>query len=204
LKKSSFVLAAVALLFAGAAPGAPPPRPATLMTATATAVPASIAPGASFTLRIDATLSTGWHVNAHRPSEDYLIPTEVKIVPVEDHLLEFTYPAPQSIKFAFADKPLAVYTEIRRFRERTAAAAASGTRGFAARSVPALQRRAMPRSREGSLHGESRSPAPGNHGNDGPRRRTAPPASGTEDFRRPLTRRGWVAASDPSSWADSP
>jgi len=100
-------LAALLLLLPAAAPAQ---RSASLMKATASASPASVAPGATFTLKIDAELAAGWHVNAHKPSEDYLIPTEAKIAdPAGFTFSPFTYPAPQTVKFAFSEKPLAVY-----------------------------------------------------------------------------------------------
>ena len=198
MKRPTFLLAAIALL-SGAARGAPPPRPATLMTAVAAADPATVAPGGAFTLRIDATLSPGWHVNAHRPSEDYLIPTEVKAPPVEGlSFSEFTYPPAQSIKFSFADKPLAVYTgKFAISAKVTAAAAASGTREIRGtlafqpcNDEQCLAPASVPFTATIAIAGAGKAaatvaPPPGG---------SAPPASGTQDFGALLTRRGWLAA----------
>src|SRR5262249_3397339 len=78
---SRFPAAAARAFVLGAFPtfAAGPPKPATLMHVVAAADPASVAAGGAFTLRLDATLDDGWHVNAHPPSEDYLIATEAKI-----------------------------------------------------------------------------------------------------------------------------
>ncbi|HYR45427.1 MAG TPA: protein-disulfide reductase DsbD N-terminal domain-containing protein, partial [Thermoanaerobaculia bacterium] len=61
-------------------------------------------------LILDATLAAGWHVNSHRPSEDYLIATSVKLDPAAGISFgEPRYPEGKSKKFAFAEKPLSVY-----------------------------------------------------------------------------------------------
>jgi thiol:disulfide interchange protein DsbD len=102
---------AVALLFAAALPAlaAAPPDPAKLLV-----VSASIAPGSAAgrgTLRIDARLEPGWHVNSHHPSEDYLIPTTVKLDPVSGvRYGEPRYPEGKKEKFSFSETPLSVYT----------------------------------------------------------------------------------------------
>jgi thiol:disulfide interchange protein DsbD len=64
------------------------------------------------TLILEATVAPGWHVNSHRPSEDYLIPTEVKLDPVPGATFSAArYPEGVQRKFAFAEKPLSVYAE---------------------------------------------------------------------------------------------
>lgn len=99
--------AALLLLLPGAASAQ---RPASLMKVNASVSPSSVAPGAKFTLRIDGEIAAGWHVNAHKPSEDYLIPTEVKVTDAAGMTLSaFAYPPGQNVKFAFSEKPLSVY-----------------------------------------------------------------------------------------------
>ena len=100
-------LAASILFLAGAAGRAlPPPSPATLLK-----VEARVAPGtAGATLTVAATLSAGWHVNSHVPSEDYLIATSVRVDPAGGvRAGEPRYPEGKLKKFSFADKPLSVY-----------------------------------------------------------------------------------------------
>lgn len=103
---------AAALLFAASsiAFAAAPPDPARLLT-----VEASIAPGGAAgrgTLRIDSRLTPGWHVNSHRPSEDYLIPTTVKLDPAKRARFgEPRYPEGKQQKFSFSEQPLSVYAE---------------------------------------------------------------------------------------------
>ena len=197
MKKPGLILAAIAL--SSASTGRAAPAPATLMTVTAAATPPSVAPGGSFALRIDATLSAGWHVNAHKPSEDYLIPTEVKVPPVEGlAFAEFVYPPAESIKFAFADKPLAVYKGKFAVNARvTVAAGASGRREI--RGTLAFQPcsdeqclapASVPFTAVVTIAGAGKAAATSDPTAGG----AAPPASGTEDFGALLTRRGWVAA----------
>jgi thiol:disulfide interchange protein DsbD len=94
---------AAPLLFAGA-----PPEPATLLK-----ISAAVAPGAgagSGTLRVEAHLEAGWHVNSHRPSEDYLIPTTVEVDAAEGVRAGTPrYPEGKMKKFSFSDTPLSVY-----------------------------------------------------------------------------------------------
>ena len=57
-------------------------------------------------------MSPGWHVNSHKPSEEYLIPTEVRVEPDPVVMAgEPRYPEGKNLKFAFADKPLSVYED---------------------------------------------------------------------------------------------
>jgi suppressor for copper-sensitivity B len=68
------------------------------------------APGETAHVAAVVTVEDGWHVNAHHPSFDYLIPTELTIeVPAGWPAAVIEYPAPVARTFAFADQPLAVY-----------------------------------------------------------------------------------------------
>ena len=66
--------------------------------------------GQPFRLAIVATIAPGWHVNSDKPLEDYLIPTEAAVAPVEG--LSFTapaYPPHKEQKLPFSEKPLALF-----------------------------------------------------------------------------------------------
>lgn len=55
-------------------------------------------------------ITKGYHVNANPASFSYLIATELNITPADGIAVEFLrYPDPVVQKFAFAEKPLAVY-----------------------------------------------------------------------------------------------
>lgn len=102
--------AAALVLALGLAPqaaGQAPPDPSRLVQ-----VAASIERrGAEKTILVlDATLAAGWHVNSHRPSEEYLIATSVKMDAAAGiRFGEPVYPEGRSKKFEFAEKPLSVY-----------------------------------------------------------------------------------------------
>ncbi len=105
-----FALALAALAAAGsmlAADGGPP-DPRTLLKVRASLSAAGSGRG---TLTVRARLETGWHVNSHKPSEDYLIATEIKLDPAEGvRFGEAKYPEGKLQKFAFSpDTPLSVY-----------------------------------------------------------------------------------------------
>ncbi len=100
------VLAAAGPVFGA---GGAAPDPATLLTVQASVATTAAGRG---TLAVHARLAAGWHTNSHKPSDDYLIPTEVKLQPAEGvRFGEPRYPEGKSEKFAFSDKPLSVYTD---------------------------------------------------------------------------------------------
>ncbi|MEO8432891.1 MAG: cytochrome c biogenesis protein CcdA [Acidobacteriota bacterium] len=83
------------------------PRPESILTVEAAI--ASASPGAG-TLRVEGAIAAGYHVNSHVPSEDYLIPTAIRITAAPGlNPGNPKYPAGQMKKFSFSDKPLSVY-----------------------------------------------------------------------------------------------
>src|ERR1700692_3214515 len=66
--------------------------------------------GRSFEIAVVAKISPGFHINAHVPSEDYLIPTKVMADLSPGVLLvETTYPRGVMRAFRFSKTPLRVY-----------------------------------------------------------------------------------------------
>lgn len=66
--------------------------------------------GKPFRLAIVAEVKEGWHVNAHVPSEDYLIPTAASLTPVAGLATKApVYPPAVERKLSFSPKPLALY-----------------------------------------------------------------------------------------------
>ena len=64
----------------------------------------------SFEIAVVAKISPGFHINAHVPSEDYLIPTKVTAdLPSGVRLVEATYPRGVMRSFRFSKTPLRVY-----------------------------------------------------------------------------------------------
>jgi thiol:disulfide interchange protein len=69
-------------------------------------------PGETANLAVRVKLSPGWHMNAHKPLDPYLIPTVLTLTPPEEITLErVAYPKAETRKFAFSADPLAVYLD---------------------------------------------------------------------------------------------
>jgi DsbC/DsbD-like thiol-disulfide interchange protein len=68
--------------------------------------------GKEFQVAVVAEIARGYHVNSHKPTDPYLIPTTVTPqLPTGFHLLDTIYPDGKLETFAFSpDKPLDVYT----------------------------------------------------------------------------------------------
>ena len=97
-------------------PGGPPPSPAELVRIDA-GTRVKLAPGAKAVAEIGLVVRQGWHVNAHRPSEDYLVPTVVRLVGAPGITPGAAlYPPAARVKLAFAETPLAVYEGALRVR----------------------------------------------------------------------------------------
>lgn len=97
------------LLAAGTAArlAAQAPDPASLLRVTPVVEPRG---AGQALLRLDCTLASGWHVNSHKPSEDYLIATEASVDPAMGvRVGEVRYPEGELKKFAFSTTPLSVY-----------------------------------------------------------------------------------------------
>jgi thioredoxin:protein disulfide reductase len=87
----------------------------------------SVAPvprSSTFEVAVVVGIMPGFHMNAHMPSEEYLIPTVLTAkLPAGFREGETIYPAGIEKKLSFADKPLLVYTN--RFTIRTKISAAA-------------------------------------------------------------------------------
>ena len=66
--------------------------------------------GSAFQIAVVAKISPGFHINAHVPSEDYLIPTKITAnLSPGVFLVETTYPSGVMRAFRFSKTPLRVY-----------------------------------------------------------------------------------------------
>jgi len=74
---------------------------------------ASLAPvprAKTFEIAVVAAIQSGFHVNSNKPSEDYLIPTELTPELLAGYkVLAATYPPGTLTKFEFSEKKLSVY-----------------------------------------------------------------------------------------------
>jgi thiol:disulfide interchange protein DsbD len=82
---------------------------------------------------VEATIAPGWHVNAHEPRDEFLIPTTLEIdAPAGVRAGAVVYPPPEEHRLAISGgKPVLLYTGTVRFTaplERTAASGAEPLR----------------------------------------------------------------------------
>src|SRR6266496_4031851 len=88
-------------------------KPSTIRSADVVKVvapPVEIVAGQTGEVKVNLTIQKGYHVNSNPPTYPYLKPTELEIPASEGVSVSFiTYPDPLTKKFAFAEKPLAVY-----------------------------------------------------------------------------------------------
>jgi thioredoxin:protein disulfide reductase len=103
--------AAIALItMALAAQDMPYPAAASVLQPQAYVSLQPVPRGHSFEIAVVAKISPGFHINAHEPSEDYLIPTKITTdLPLGVALVETTYPRGVMRAFRFSKTPLRVY-----------------------------------------------------------------------------------------------
>jgi len=69
-----------------------------------------VAPGTTLKAAAVAQIAPGYHINDHKPTMDYLIPTEWKLEATREISVEkVAYPKGQLKKFAFSETQLSVY-----------------------------------------------------------------------------------------------
>lgn len=68
-------------------------------------------PGAQFQVAVVLDIEENWHINAHVPTNEYLIGTELNLdIPEGIEVLDTRYPEAKRFKFSFAKDTLDVYT----------------------------------------------------------------------------------------------
>jgi hypothetical protein len=95
--------------------------------------------GKEFQAAVVAEIRSGYHVNSHKPSDEYLIATTLTPqLPAGFKLVDTIYPAGRQEKFSFSpDKPLDVYTGSVTFKLRLMTEAGAG---IGAVKIPAILR----------------------------------------------------------------
>ena len=67
-------------------------------------------PNSTLKIAVVAQVAAGYHINDHKPSLDYLIPTELRLEPGSEVTVKnVVYPKGTPKKLAFSDSPLSVY-----------------------------------------------------------------------------------------------
>ena len=66
--------------------------------------------GSPVKVGVVAQIASGYHINDHKPTLDYLIPTQLRLEPTKQlEVGEVNYPKGRLEKLAFSDTPLSVY-----------------------------------------------------------------------------------------------
>lgn len=70
----------------------------------------AVVPGSTIRLAVVLDFADEWHINAHKPTYDYLIGTTLELDPRDEIIIaDLRYPKGIPIKFDFADKAIDVY-----------------------------------------------------------------------------------------------
>ena len=83
--------------------------PDSLVTASATVLSSDIAN----TIKVNVLLNitSGWHIQASNPTDDYLIPTRLSLDTGIAEIIQIDYPPTEDLLFPFAEHAIAVYTD---------------------------------------------------------------------------------------------
>lgn len=69
--------------------------------------------GTTFQAAVVMNIAEGWHINSHRPTSEYLIPTTFELLPKEGLIIsDIRYPKGHLEKLGFSDQPLDVYQDV--------------------------------------------------------------------------------------------
>lgn len=114
LSRTAVLIAAVCVL-AWAAPASAQSgilAPATVVKPRAYVSLEPVPRGKQFEIGVVATIVSGYHVNSHKPTDPYLIPTTISAeLPKGFQLVDTIYPPGEEKRFPFSpDKPLNVYS----------------------------------------------------------------------------------------------
>ncbi|MGH9713426.1 MAG: protein-disulfide reductase DsbD domain-containing protein [Candidatus Acidiferrales bacterium] len=115
------------------------PSPAAVVKPVAYVSLAPVPRGKEFQVAIVVEIARGFHMNSHKPSDQYLIPTTLTAeLPAGFQLLDTIYPEGKLEKFSFSpNKPLNVYTGTVTLQLRLTAAA---TAKLGAATIPVTLR----------------------------------------------------------------
>jgi len=81
-----------------------------IVTVSGKSLQSKVQPGLSVDIEVIADIAHEFHINAHKPSEEYLIPTMVKFEPLENVTFgDIVYPKTKMEKFSFSEEEIAVY-----------------------------------------------------------------------------------------------
>ncbi len=103
-------LLAASLLFWVSAGAACAEGPPSVVTARIVLASHAVHPGTTVRIAVVANIDSGYHINDHKPSLDYLIPTRMMFEDSPSLKVEkVSYPRGKLTKFVFLDSPISVY-----------------------------------------------------------------------------------------------
>ena len=107
---ASVLLCASGFAIPAARAQAPPLAPSQVVKTQTYVSLAPVPRGKDFEVAVVVDIHAAYHMNSHKPSEAYLIPTTLTPkLPEGITLLDTSYPAGHTKKFSFSDNPLNVY-----------------------------------------------------------------------------------------------
>jgi thioredoxin:protein disulfide reductase len=81
-----------------------------VVNATVTMASPTASPNTVVHAAVVVDVAQGYHINDHRPTLNYLIPTELKMeLGKQVFVKDVTYPRGEAVRLAFSDVPLSVY-----------------------------------------------------------------------------------------------
>lgn len=66
----------------------------------------------NFSLNLNFKIQSGWHINANKIEDEFLIPTEIKIEDESFKVEEMNYPEGEKVSLGFSKNPLIVYSNV--------------------------------------------------------------------------------------------
>lgn len=106
----NWLILAMLTVVLGTAVTAAPPDSSKVVEVKPVLSVSAVKPGQKAKLAVVLRVKKGWHVNANKPNEDFLIPTVVTLKPAPGITLgKPAYPKAKELKVAFSPESLAVY-----------------------------------------------------------------------------------------------
>jgi len=63
-----------------------------------------------FSAEVNVHISDNWHINSHKPNDEFLIPTELRIAPSAEYKISrIIFPKPIIKRLAFSEQPLSIF-----------------------------------------------------------------------------------------------
>lgn len=71
--------------------------------------------GREFKVILNAAIESGWHINSHKPNDEYLIPTKISSGNKSFPISNIVFPKPEERKLSISEKPVSVFENEEKF-----------------------------------------------------------------------------------------